>query len=409
MTWQEEAQKLDADLATGRISAEEYRARRDQLQAGGQGTTGTPQSTGHEAPSSMESTQLIGPNSENDQRQGGATPPSDATQVVRQDWRQQPGGQAGGQSDADRTQVVRGLGQQQPQGYPQQGYPAGPPPQAPQSPPGGFPQGNYNAPPPGMAQPPWAGGDSQPPWAGSDLPPMAAGSSENWIRQGPEAFESDGGGKGPKIVAVVVAVVVLAAIAFGAWMLWGQGESTEASDDTSQTGAADPSDSSPSSEEAREPRDPLLPADIGGAQELDKAEIVDYPGIQEIRTLTEGEDAAFTTGGAADARALVSNFDDGTHVVVFVVQMADEESATTARDELTTLQENYGLELRDGPPGVNEAWLVAGEGDESMVRAHYVSEDLLIRIQVRGTSEQAVGDRHQEVLNQQMVSQVPNE
>ncbi|MBB5911087.1 hypothetical protein [Actinoalloteichus hymeniacidonis] len=295
---------------------------------------------------------------------------------------------------------------QQPQGYPGQ--------QPPPSPPGGFPQGGgYPPPPGGVTQPPWAGGDSQPPWAGSDLPPLPSNSSDNWIRQGPEAFESDGGGKGPKIAGIIVAVVVVIGLAVGAFFLFGNssnepeasGGTTQGDGDNSGGGGND------ATEEPEPPRDPMLPADIGGAQELDKAQITDYAGIQGIRTLTEGEDEAFTTGGATDARALVSNFEeDGTQVVMFVVQMPDEEAAAQTRDQLGTLQENYGLEIRDGEtPGINEAWNVAEDGDESMVRAHYVSEDLLVRIQVRGVSESTVVERYEAVLEDQVVAQVPNE
>lgn len=249
VSWQEELRNLDEELASGRLSADDYRLRRDQVlssavaygdpaqqqvqQPGQQPQQPfqqqqqqqppappqqpqAPQQSGQ--PSSADSTQIIAP--VNQPPQGGE---GERTQVVP-NWQQQQ------QADPNRTQVVPPVASP-PGGFPQQGQssPAGGFPQQGQaSPAGGFPQQQH-----GYQQPPqqgWTDNDASPPWGGSDFPPISPVGSTEWVKQGPELFEDKPKGKGGKIaIIVIVAVLVLGGLGVGGYFAFkgGGGEPTD--------------------------------------------------------------------------------------------------------------------------------------------------------------------------------------
>lgn len=185
VNWQDELRKLDDELASGRITADDYRVRRDQVlsssNTGGQQTSAPrwqaqPPSTGPATGS--QATQYIAPVGGGDQ----AKPNPDATQVVTP----RP-------ADSDRTQVVPGAGMAQPN--------YGPP-----SPAHGFQQ-------PGPTPPPWQGG-------GADqvaAPPWVTASNDSWMHTGPEVFDETSSGKGKKVFAIIGVVLVIALIGGAVW------------------------------------------------------------------------------------------------------------------------------------------------------------------------------------------------
>ncbi|TVT34247.1 flagellar basal body protein FliL, partial [Amycolatopsis rhizosphaerae] len=58
MTWQEELRKLDEDLASGTLSADAYRARRDQILSAAV-TSGDPGSQPNQGGEQANATQII--------------------------------------------------------------------------------------------------------------------------------------------------------------------------------------------------------------------------------------------------------------------------------------------------------------------------------------------------------------
>jgi flagellar basal body-associated protein FliL len=226
VSWQEELRKLDEELAAGRISADDYRVRRDQVLSSA--VSPGPEAPAPQKPSQGDSTQFI-PTGPPQPVQPNYPPPpqGDRTQIVGgQDadktqivpgagpdpsvWNQPMVGGGGGWqtarpqagpsgADADRTQVVPGV--------PQQSYAGGQVPrpapgqeQGPFSPPGGFP------PPVGWQQQPAE--DPNSPWGGSVFPPLTPTGSPDWIRQGPEVFDESPSGR-KKVVLILLAVLLV--------------------------------------------------------------------------------------------------------------------------------------------------------------------------------------------------------
>ena len=169
MSWQEELRKLDEELASGRLSADDYRVRRDQVlssavahgesntpqqsapqQGGAQGATpAAPQQfSQQQAPAAQQPTPSQpqqAPQPQQSQPQQSHPQQAQQQQVQPQQQQSQPQQQAPqapapqqGQSGADSTQIIAPIGQQpqqaqQPQGQQPQGQqPQGQPQNQPQ-------------------------------------------------------------------------------------------------------------------------------------------------------------------------------------------------------------------------------------------------------------------------------------
>ncbi|SDW26757.1 hypothetical protein SAMN05216215_1002108 [Saccharopolyspora shandongensis] len=265
VTWQDELQNLDAELAAGRISAEEYRQRRDAVLGRAQNGQGAPASGGfpqqnpssggfpqqqpqagpssggfpqqdpQAGPQSGGFPQQAGPSSggfpqqqpPQQQQQSSPFPPAfswgDAAQSAPQQQPQQQGG-----SLSEATQVVPNpLAQQQAQ---QQAQPQQ---QAQQAQPQQQAQQQQQVPPQSDSestqvvslsqQPQW--GPPQPQWGpqqgwgpvettgtpwGDDLPGTPEHGDASWMRQGPEVFETASKpGKGKLIAGLSIGGVLL--------------------------------------------------------------------------------------------------------------------------------------------------------------------------------------------------------
>ncbi|NHD18871.1 MULTISPECIES: hypothetical protein [unclassified Actinopolyspora] len=220
MTWEDELQQLDAELAAGRISAEEYRQRRDtvlgrahaeQAEQSGSPSGGFPaqqpawpQQPGGADPQSGGFGQ---------QQQQNPFPPAFSWQQYGDQGHSGPQGvqQPPQQGSGDSTRVVNvnqpPAAPQQP-GFPQQGQPPGVPP-------GGWPNSGQFPQQPGGEQAAW--GQQWPaadapgtPWGNSDLPPEHGDSS--WMRQGPEVFETAGKSGRGKVAGLTVGGVLLVGV-----------------------------------------------------------------------------------------------------------------------------------------------------------------------------------------------------
>ena len=369
MAWRDEMNALDSDVAAGRITAEEYRTKRDELLAGsGSGAAGGPnpfpppfrwgaQATdGPRDPDVADRTQVVhpGPAPDADRTQvvrpGSAAPGSDRTQVVR--------------PDADRTQVVR-------PGAPlpaQEHFPGSPPWQATQPAAG----------PPLPLRP----GGTTPPW-NTDFTP----------RQGPDSF-GDFGAQ-PKLarwvapaVAVVVAIVVIGSITL--FVRRGDGSDTAGGAATTTSAAAGTSGSSGAA--PRTPKQPVTPGRIlsglDGKSDLNQSGNTTVTQAATLSQFSLDEAALLATCGATAGTVDVlygASWYTRTHA--FSCKSAAAASSTAA----ALLQKQAGQGFVDGST-VGSVRVVTLDTATDVPtapfdqRAFYVSGTSVVRVEVRGTT-----------------------
>ena len=381
LAWQEELRKLDEELASGRITAENYRIRRDAVLASAATSPQAP------PPNAAESTAMIPPVT------GNAPPPANAdrTQVVSTgdaaDKTQIVSGNA--LPNSERTQAVRpGWNQQQPQGGWGQQIPGVPQQQGmrgmPPSPPRGVPQQN----PPQQQQPQqqgWesGGGDSGTPWGGSEFPPLNYGSgNQDWIKQGPEVFGESSGGSKKWLIIVIVVVVVLGLGAGGYFLFFNKPSSTASHGGSTSTSTTAPTTTKP------KPPDPLAIAQLPGTVQ-DQSGIQNFSDVVQAQLLTSSELTAYQTEGASGTRLATSTLSNGDHLTVMTVQVNSATSAGTAVTTLVALQQTTGEQAFTGtvPAGVQATQIGAQGQTPNLIRGHYASKNVVVRIQVYGPSD----------------------
>jgi hypothetical protein len=389
VSWQEELRTLDEELATGRLSADEYRVRRDNIMSTAAGTSTPAPTPPPAAPTShSEQTQAFRPVA----APGPMAPPpsgdnadktqvvniseSDRTQVVSGGDRTQAvgGWQAArpNMGDAERTQVVPGVpGQQVYQG----GHPPRPAPNP-------------------YAQPdPWAQHhqqeDMSSPWAGAEFPPMAASGSPDWVRQGPEVFDdSSGGSKKGLIIGLVV--LLLAGLAVGGFFLFKPKGGTE-NPPTAQSTSEQPPE--PTTTTKPRPTDPNvalfedMPAPPASQEQL--GEVAEVAKLVELQLIDQQEAALLTAAGVTKVpwkSAIRKAPEDGPtadKLNALVIPTKSEEDAQKLLLDLRAYQETLGLifipePLPNMPPSVIFEKKVVAE--QAMYRGLYVSGTSVVRI-----------------------------
>jgi hypothetical protein len=381
VSWQDELRRLDEELAAGRISADDYRSRRDQILSTAVSPGAEPAAGASESTTMMPPVQSPGQGTQGTRGQGGD---ADKTQIVSgQDvgdsertqsvggWRATP------PDDPNRTQVVPGVPPQAQGSYP-------PRPAPPASPPGGF------------QQPPWQQGeeDMAPPWAGQDFPPLAAASTPDWARQGPEVFEDEKKSSTGKVLGIIAIVVVLVGVAIGAYFMFRPDESTDANPPADENPPAT-SEGAPPSEE--EPEGPI--AELPGDRQ-NMSQVETFEQVKSIDYLTPQEIALYEQGGA-DASAVAISTEDDVRIIVLVVTMESEQAAVSTRDALNDLQLRFKLADIPAPDGV-----LAARNDTAssgpLTRAHYASGDSVVRIQTQGADGEAANSLFEDVLAAQL-------
>ncbi|MFD7652452.1 SHOCT domain-containing protein [Actinosynnema sp. NPDC059797] len=395
MTWQEQLQQLDAALAAGSISAEDYRRQRDELLYRAQGGTQQPQQTGPnsdpfpapfkwsaQSPAQQGQPQQGQPPQGQPQQTGSestqyirpATPPTEAdrTQVVPN---------SGGQ--ADRTQVVPKTGPQAVGG--QQGG-AWPGQQQQQ---GGAPWQQQQQQQQGGYSPPWGGeGDFQSPqWSGFNV-------------QGPEVFEeAEKGGKG-KVIAVAAAVVVLL-VAVGLYFFVfkdnGGGENTATTDT--------PSSSAPTTTTKKKP-DPfgtlVVPEGRTSGPKTYTAEQ-----LATVKPLPTPDLVVLKQAGTTEARSVVVVENEVT-TSMWAFKSADPAALLEA---ITTDQQRFGFTedpqtSQEGVP-VFKSTQTSNNKTITVFRTHYATDTEVIRVEAFAVDEPAAQDRFEAVLAEQLDHQAP--
>jgi hypothetical protein len=397
VSWQDELRRLDEELAAGRISADDYRSRRDQILSTAVSPGAQP------APNASESTTMIPP---------VQTPGQGMQQPPQQPFQQQvpPPQQHGADSgeDADKTQIVAGQNvgdaertqsvggwratppddparTQVVPGVPPQAHAGARPPRpAPPPPNGGFPQPN---------QPPWQNEEElAPPWAGQEFPPLAAAGTPDWARQGPEVFETEKKSSAGKVFGIIAIVVVLLGIAAGAYFLFRPDDKGTAQDD----GNDQQSEQQAPPSTSEEPPGPVV--ELPG-EESNMSKIKTFAQVEDINYLTPQEITIYRQGGAGEAEIRISNEND-VEIIVLYTKMQSETAAVRARDGLAELQINFGLKQRTAPKGVRAAVKETTERGP-LLRAHYASGDSVVRVQAQGGDLADASQLFDEVLDAQ--------
>lgn len=390
LSWQEELRNLDEELASGRLSADDYRVRRDQVlssavaygdsaqQQAPQQPYQQPQAPQQSQPSqpsqqnppqpSADSTQIIAPvsppqlSAESTQIVSSADVSPERTQVVNA-WQQQ-------HADPNRTQVVPHS--------PAAGF------QQPHSPAGGFQQPQYQQ---GWNTPDQ---DVAPPWGGSDFPPIAPAGSTEWVKQGPEVFEDrTGRGKGGKIaLIVVIAVLVLGGLSVGGYFLFkSDGDSTEAQKTTPPAPA---SQAAPTAK-PKTPMELLLDKIPNPSGEPDpKNNVLSTGQLVGTSVLEQGEVDLLTAAGVKEVawKGSAKQPDEfgpqPAKISVMVIPVANGGAAELAK-QLRAYQAANGFTLISEPlPEMPESvTLHKKTGDTSGIyRGVWVSGDNVIRVNI---------------------------
>ena len=357
MSWQDELAQLDSALASGQISADEYRTRRDRViaQASGQSAPQQPQQPQQGA----EPTAVFRPVQPQQQGFEGG----DRTQIVSG---QAPGNehtQVVGSSDADSTQIVPNLHQQPHQ---QPHFPPPPPP------------------PPWESQQPHPQAMTPPPWANEDLPPEFG--QQSWPRQGPEVFEEKSGGGAGKVVGIVVAIVVVLALAGGA--VWFFGFRDTGNDDNQAGGGGETSQQSQPKTTSPKPPPPDIPEgpflDLPGEKVYNRT----VPIAQAVaeKQPTEPEAKLLQAAGVAEVSGLVVDDETGLRSGIWAFKVAEGGDPANALKSIDQLYQQAKYQLVSDDNGVKVRKLAAPKpGDDTAIRAHYVTDDgYMVRVEVYG-------------------------
>lgn len=415
MSWQDELRQLDEELAAGRVSAEDYRNRRDALLAqtaggfGGQAPMNNPQQPGAQVgpwtPSGGQPQPQYG--QQPYPQQGypqGQFPPQPGQPVAQfppapgagpfpplPGQPGQPGGQPGNESertqmvqpgpglnsgmnnDGERTQVVSGI-------------PSGPGPQYGDG-------GGWTTTDPG------SGGEA-PPWGGSEFPPMMR-PNEPWYAQGPEGFDSGGGGNKGRIflivgIVVVVAAIVVSLIVFKPFSHSGNNQATGG-------GTTSTSVPRPTTTTTPTPAGPI--ADIPGTYVPNT--VKSFNDAVSLNFLSAQETSIYQSQGSI-GNVYFAQFHTGQagqiSVVVFVVQKPTATAASSIAGQLAQLQITYNMTARTGgPTGVSIQYTDNPQAGLPLRRAEWSSDNYVAYLEVRGPDGNADDAELTSALQAQLV------
>ncbi|ONI72740.1 hypothetical protein ALI144C_42800 [Actinosynnema sp. ALI-1.44] len=440
MSWQEDLRQLDQALAEGRIHADDYRKRRDQLLATATGATTPPAPTGPASnpfPAQQPQATNSGPFPAQQPQASNSGPfpaqqppasnPFPAQQPPQQPTPPPPPQQPTPQQQAEATQVHQ-PGQQPTSGpfptafrwEPTQGgaestqivgqQPGGNPDvtQVVSQEPGGNTaeaertQVVRPVQQPGMQhQAPWHSTPPNPnqgsPWGVDDQPMPSM--QPTWLAQGPEVFAEDKGSKFGKGAKILVALVLVIGLGVGAYFVFFTGK------DENQPGAIEPppSPTPTSTTKPKPPRDELSIADMPGKLNEKYNSVKTFADAKAENFLTPTEVQILTDAGAGKARLAVSDTPEAINPSVFTTQTTSAETAAVARDKLAEQQIVNGAKaLENQPTGVIASKYDKTANTPAFIRAHYAHKGTLVRIQVVGSDLVTVTEVFNDLLADQL-------
>jgi hypothetical protein len=443
--WQDELRELDARLAAGSVSADDYRRARDELlrkaQSGGVGEPAQQPTSGpfpaqqpssgpfpaqQQPPSGPFAAQQppSGPFPAQPQPQPqpqqpqqpaeptvaapftpspfkwNATPPQDSGQKPANDSTQviqpvaDPRAGSGDQTQvvpgsrdmgSDRTQVVRGVGAQDQQ------------------------WGNPQTPPPWAAQQhQQTGGQSAPPW-GQEFDPVVP-PDMNWMRTGPEAFEQGPPKKRGKVIGIAIAGVLVVGLGVAAFFYF-----TGNKDDVKNPPLANSTSQAPTSTTVPLPEPPPTkaePADAasaladppgttrGGGGQFN-ADTLQNGGLLPKPVVTAWVEAGFKQG------LLKTTVSDPVTYGLFAVDFPDADSAAKAAKAYQSAQLAGSLQTVRELSMKGVPVYSSGEGADPVYRGVYVVYTRVVIVEAFGKDRQAVEVGFKEILDKQVALAPP--
>jgi hypothetical protein len=419
VTLPNELQQLDEDLAAGRLSPEDYRRRRAELQR-----TGTRQDANGAADSAPQPASPFPP-----AFRWETSPTEPTTQVM-----QAVPGNSGGGDPAETIQVVR-AGDVQDSERTRQVV-------APHAPYQSNPSYQHR---PGEVQDLFRPVDSPPvdnsapPWAGSDLPPVAgqpiaeqsiaeqpiAEQQSAWMRRSQEVFETPTTQSRSKqtIGIAVVAVLVVGLLGAGVAYFLSSGSSNQAA--STQPASPQPNQPAldqplPASPPAIAPRELPAPPAPNPAPETTPQALIDPPGqsrggggLLDLPRLANGNLVprpilnALRAGAMTDGVLKTTTVGSNT-IGMFAFALRDEQAATDVVNTIITVQRDGGLTVDDTRAQQGVAVLGTGSSAQATVyRAAYVLYDRAIFVEVLGLDRDSVLSTFDFVVNQQVTYAPP--
>lgn len=367
MSWQDELAQLDSALASGQISADEYRTRRDRViaQASGQSTPEPPQ----QPQQGGDPTQVFRPI--NPQTQ----PPAfgDRTQVVGQQGNDRTQ-VVGGHGDADSTQIVSNM------------PPQFPPPQAP---------------PPWETHQPQQPNMAPPPWANEELPPEFG--QQSWPRQGPEVFEEKSGGGAGKTVGIIVAVVLVLALAGGA--VWFFGFRDKGDDQAGNNGGGGGTTQEQTQEQTSSaPPEPKLPdgpfIELPGKEALNQNFTIQEAIAEKQPTADEA--TLLQSVGVSDVAGLVTDDDGGLRRGIWAFKLGEGADPASVLNAMDGLYQQAQFELVSQKDGVFvRKQSATADQPLTVFRAHYLTDGYLVRVEVYGEDSANVEAEFEDILGRE--------
>lgn len=389
MTWQDELRALDASLAAGAISAEEYRRSRDEVLA--KSAMAFPEPGQEQQPPQQQGTPPPG------FPQPGTPPPGFPQPGTPAPGFPQPGQPAFGAvppwsvertqsvnpvSGSERTQVVPGADPERTQVV--------------QRPQGGWQRADE-------------GGDSAPPWGRPDFQPVMP-APESWIRQGPEAFDSGFGSHRGRTIGIVVAVVVVViGLAVGGILFFtnhnggGTPQATQTQHPTTTTTAplpAPPPTKAPPVDTQHALIDPPGVVRNGGGA-------LDLPSLRTRNLLPQPMVDALTQAGMTDG-LLKTTTDNGMIIGLYAFTVTSQSDAVAAAHAYAALQVGGGLasDRKHSMQGV-PVYSTPPSASNCAFRAVYVLYNRVIIVETLGSDYQQVEQTFTQVLHDQVALEPP--
>jgi hypothetical protein len=221
-------------------------------------------------------------------------------------------------------------------------------------------------------------------WPWPDEPDTITPPNPAWLVRGPDVFPTEPPSRA-RIAAIASVALVVVGLVVGGFVVFGHSAGGRGV--------------------TRQP-DELAIAALPGAP-ADHSGIATFEDAAREHFLTPQEIGWYRDAGAGPARLATSTTPAGVRVLVLTVRTSSPSEAAAARDELAEQQVRFGMTGSAAPPGVRVAELARSATVPAVIRAHYVHDDTVVRVQVDGDDMTAVRAVFQDVLRAQSLALAP--